>query len=101
MDDLEPDLDVVDLSDAESSKLLISEVVRSTFDDFADEIMSLYGSQQHEDRLETLSSTSIPELRQEYNKVSYRILWLEALLTESKMELEMIDTVIEASDSDS
>ena len=73
MDDLEPDLDVVDLSNAESSKLLISEVVRSTFDDFADEIMSLYGSQQHEDRLETLSSTSIPELRQEYSKVSAQV----------------------------
>ena len=101
MDEFESDLDVVDLPDADTSKILIVDAAKSSFDDFADEVMSLYGSQQHEDRLETLSSTTIPELKAEYNKVSYRILWLEALLTESKMELEMINSVIESTDSES
>lgn len=99
MDKFEQDLDTVELSESESSKLLITDIARSTFDDFADEIMSLYGSQQNEDRLETLSSTTFSELKEEYDKVSYRVLWLEALLRESKMELEMIHSVIEASEN--
>jgi hypothetical protein len=90
--------DALDSSDADSAKVLVAHVVRSTFGSFADEIMSLYGSQKDEDRLETLSSTPIPELKEECDKVSYRILWLEALLNESKLEFELINSVLESSE---
>jgi hypothetical protein len=87
------------VGEEESSNLLIAHVVRSTFDAFADEIMSLYGSQKDEDRLENLSSTPIAELRDEHDKVSYRILWLEALLNESRLELALINNVLGSSPS--
>ena len=100
MDKNPPSVQSIDISEDQSSKLL-EHIARSTFDDFADDIMSLYGSQQHEDKLETLSSTPLPELRAELEKVKYRILWLEAILKESSLEQELIASVIDSLDNPS
>jgi len=98
MDHNPPSVQSIDISDDQSARLL-EHIARSTFDDFADDIMSLYGSQQHEDKLETLSSTPLPELRAELDKVRYRILWLEAILKESMLEQELIISVLDSLDN--
>jgi len=98
MDHNPPSVQSIDISDDQSARLL-EHIARSTFDDFADDIMSLYGSQQHEDKLETLSSTPLPELRAELDKVKYRILWLEAILKESMLEQELIISVLDSLDN--
>jgi len=98
MDNNTQSVQSIDISDDQSARLL-EHIARSTFDDFADDIMSLYGSQQHEDKLETLSSTPLPELRAELDKVKYRILWLEAILKESMLEQELIISVLDSLDN--
>jgi len=98
MDNNTQSVQSIDISDDQSARLL-EHIARSTFDDFADDIMSLYGSQQHEDKLETLSSTPLPELKAELDKVRYRILWLEAILKESMLEQELIISVLDSLDN--
>ena len=98
MDNNTQSVQSIDISDDQSARLL-EHIARSTFDDFADDIMSLYGSQQHEDKLETLSSTPLPELKAELDKVRYRILWLEAILKESMLEQELIISVLDSLDT--
>mgnify|MGYP006289177355 CR=1 FL=1 len=84
-----------ELHDDDNSKI-IEDLARSSFNDFADDIMSLYGSKQGEDKFETLSSTPISQLHDELDKVKYRILWLESILNESMLEQELISRVIES-----
>lgn len=75
---------------ASNSNALIVDTIRANFADFCDDIMSMYGANDDKDQLESLSSTSAEELQEEYKRVSYRIQWLEALLSESRLELELI-----------
>ena len=75
---------------ATNSNALIVDTIRANFADFCDDIMSMYGANDDKDQLESLSSTSAEELQEEYKRVSYRIQWLEALLSESRLELELI-----------
>ncbi|WP_396275097.1 hypothetical protein [Hyphomonas sp.] len=76
----------------------LNDKVQENFVAFCDEIMSLYGNNKDSEMLEALSSTPPAELQKEHDKVSYRILWLEALLNESRLELELIRSVLDSSD---
>lgn len=74
----------------------LNDKVQENFVAFCDEIMSLYGNKKDSEMLEALSSTPPDELQREHDKVSYRILWLEALLNESRLELELISSVLDS-----
>lgn len=83
-------------SEQESEHRMLTEAIRGNFMAFCDEIMSMYGSGDDDERLESLSSSSKPEIEAEQQKVAYRIVWLEALLNESRLELDLINTVLDS-----